>query len=163
MTTFFMRLCTIAPAHIWHGSNVTYIVQSSNRQSPVFLLAFLIAVNSACANVFPSVFLLLYPLAIIVPSCTITHPIGTSSRAYAFFASRMAAFIYFSSCVIFIFLFSCSGTLYTMIHYLSHHYHRNIFAFFVVSYIMLYKNFSIRGFYAESHTTTHRAFFFLRN
>ena len=74
-----MRLCTIAPAHIWHGSNVTYIVQSSNRQSPVFLLAFLIAVNSACANVFPSVFLLLYPLAIIVPSCTITHPIGTSS------------------------------------------------------------------------------------
>ena len=28
---------------------------------------------------------------------------------------------------------------------------------------MLYKNFSIRGFYAESHTTAHRAFFFLRN
>ena len=25
-----------------------------------------------------------------------------------------------------------------MIHYLSHHYHRNIFAFFVVSYIILF-------------------------
>ena len=55
----FMRLCTMAPAHIWHGSSVTYIVQSSSRQSPVFLLAFLIAVSSACASVFPSVFLLL--------------------------------------------------------------------------------------------------------
>ena len=31
---------------IWHGSNVTYIVQSSNRQSPVFLLALRIAAVS---------------------------------------------------------------------------------------------------------------------
>ena len=55
MTTFFMRDCTIAPEHIWHGSSVTYISQPSRRQSPSFLLAFLIAISSACDNVFLSV------------------------------------------------------------------------------------------------------------
>ena len=97
ITTRFILDCTSAPAHIWHGSSVTYNVQSSNLQSPVFLLAFLIAVISACASVFLSVFLLLYPRAIILSSCTITHPIGTSSSAYAFFACFMASFIYLVS------------------------------------------------------------------
>ena len=43
----------------------------------------------------------LNPRAIILSFCTMTHPIGTSSNAYAFFASRIAAFIYFSSWVIY--------------------------------------------------------------
>ncbi len=46
-----IRACTMAPAHIWQGSSVTYNVQSSSRQSPSFLLARLIAVISACASV----------------------------------------------------------------------------------------------------------------
>lgn len=36
ITTLGMRACTIAPAHIWQGSRVTYMVHSSRRQSPVF-------------------------------------------------------------------------------------------------------------------------------
>ena len=84
ITTRGIRACTIAPAHIWHGSRVTYIVHSSSLQSPITLLARFIAVISAWASVFLSVFLRLYPLPITVPSCTITHPIGTSPKAYAF-------------------------------------------------------------------------------
>ncbi len=55
ITTFFIRDCTMAPAHIWHGSKVTYITQSSSLQSPVFFDAFLMAVSSAWESVFLSV------------------------------------------------------------------------------------------------------------
>ncbi len=37
----------IAPAHIGHGSFVTYIVQSFKRQSPIVLAAAVIAMISA--------------------------------------------------------------------------------------------------------------------
>lgn len=46
-TTRLIRACTIAPEHIWHGSSVTYMVQSSKRQSSIFLLALRIACSSA--------------------------------------------------------------------------------------------------------------------
>ena len=55
MTTRLTLAWTIAPAHIWQGSKVTYNVQSSRRQSPSFLLAFLIARISAWDKVFLSV------------------------------------------------------------------------------------------------------------
>src|SRR5699024_4266032 len=42
---------TIAPAHIGQGSSVTYNVQSSKRQLPIYSFAALIASNSACDNV----------------------------------------------------------------------------------------------------------------
>ncbi len=41
-------------------------------------------------------FRLLYPLAITVPSFTITQPIGTSPCTYAFFASLIACVMYAS-------------------------------------------------------------------
>ena len=50
------------------------------------------------------------PLPMILSSYTITQPIGTSPSAQAFFASRIAAFIYFSSRVNFaatVFPLSC--------------------------------------------------------
>ena len=90
MTTSLTLACTIAPAHIWHGSSVTYSVQPSSRQSPSFLLAFRIAFSSAWDSVFLSVFLRLYPRAITFPSYTITQPIGTSISFSAFFACVIA-------------------------------------------------------------------------
>ena len=72
---------TIAPAHIWHGSRVTYNVQPSSRQSPSFFDACSMASISACASVVFFRFLLLKPLAIILSSWTMTQPIGTSPFA----------------------------------------------------------------------------------
>ena len=57
MTTRPIRAWTMAPAHIWQGSRVMYMVQSSSRQSPVFLLALRMAFSSAWDKVFLSVFL----------------------------------------------------------------------------------------------------------
>ena len=37
-----------ALAHIGHGCNVTYIIQSDNRQLLIFFEAFSITINSAC-------------------------------------------------------------------------------------------------------------------
>ncbi len=68
MTTRSMRDCTRAPAHIWHGSRVTYMVQPSKRQSPIFLLARRMAVISAWDKVYLSVFRRLYPRAMTFPS-----------------------------------------------------------------------------------------------
>ena len=73
ITTLLILACTMAPAHIWQGSKVMYIVQSSRRQSPAALLALRIARSSAWASVFLSVFLRLYPLAIILSSFTINR------------------------------------------------------------------------------------------
>ena len=55
ITTSGMRAWTMAPEHIWQGSSVTYMVQSSRRQSPIFLLALSMAVISAWDRVFLSV------------------------------------------------------------------------------------------------------------
>lgn len=41
----------MAPAHMEQGSSVTYMVQASKRQSPIFLEAFFIAVISAWEKV----------------------------------------------------------------------------------------------------------------
>ena len=62
ITTSSILDWTRAPAHIWQGSSVTYMVHPSSLQSPSFLLAFLIAFSSAWERVFLSVFLRLYPL-----------------------------------------------------------------------------------------------------
>ena len=70
--------CAIAEAHIEQGSNVTYISDPFNRQSPILLLASSMAKISACAIADFKVSFKLCDLAIISPSFTITAPIGTS-------------------------------------------------------------------------------------
>src|SRR4051812_48373350 len=56
-----MRLRTRAPAHIAHGSRVTYIVHPSSRQPPIAAAACRIARTSACASGSPSISRRLWP------------------------------------------------------------------------------------------------------
>lgn len=86
-----------APIHMGHGSRVTYISQSHKRQKPIFRQALFIASTSACKSAFCLISRLLYPRAIIFPLHTITAPTGTSPIWAAFFASRIASRINFSS------------------------------------------------------------------
>ena len=70
--------CSIALAHIGHGSSVTYKSQSSNRQDFNFLHAFWIAKISAWCVAIWLFSRLLYALAIILLFLTTTAPTGTS-------------------------------------------------------------------------------------
>ena len=72
-----------APAHITHGSRVTYIVQSFRYLPPRKLAAEVILCISAWAVMSFSRSVRLCPLAIILLLQTITQPIGTSSSSRA--------------------------------------------------------------------------------
>jgi len=86
---------TIAPAHIAHGSTVVYSSHPPSRGVPSFCEASMIASISACAVGSCLVSVRLYPLPMILPSLTMTAPIGTSPTAAAFSASFKASSIYF--------------------------------------------------------------------
>ena len=77
----------IAPAHIRHGSNVTYSSQSSRCQLLKWSHAILIALISAWYRDECLLSFKLWALAIISPLCTITQPTGTSSISLALIAS----------------------------------------------------------------------------
>ena len=95
-----MRELMSAPAHIGHGSSVTYRSQRCSRQPPSFLHAFSMASISAWCSAFFFVSRRLRPRPTILPSQTTTAPTGTSPSSAAFCASLSAAFIYFSCSVI---------------------------------------------------------------
>ena len=85
-----IREFTSAPAHITHGSSVTYSVQSTRRQCPTAAAASRSASTSACAVGSPVSSRSLCRRAITTPSRTTTAPIGTSSCASAARASSSA-------------------------------------------------------------------------
>src|SRR6267142_2629186 len=87
----------IAPAHIAHGSSVTYSVQSVSRHDCIASDAAPIATISACAVASRSDSTWLRPRPITTPPWTMTQPIGTSSASAAACASRSAARIPCSS------------------------------------------------------------------
>ncbi|MNP22901.1 hypothetical protein D3C76_1155910 [compost metagenome] len=88
--TFDILDCIIAPAHIVHGSSVTYISHPSSLQLFSFLHAFSIHIISACARLLFFFSLKLYDFEITIPSFIIIAPTGTSNLLYAFFASLYA-------------------------------------------------------------------------
>ena len=79
------------------GSKVTYKSHPSSRHEPSFLFALCSAMTSAWLLAQAYVSRRLCPRAMICPSRTITAPIGHSPFFSAFFASAIAASIYFSS------------------------------------------------------------------
>src|SRR6185312_1807289 len=89
-TTRSTRASTIAPAHIAHGSSVTYSVQPSSLQLPSTRDASRIAIISACAVASLSRCVLLAPRPTISSPRTTTAPTGTSPAAAASRASSSA-------------------------------------------------------------------------
>ena len=85
-----MRACTMAPAHMGHGSMVTYSTVLSSRQLPMCRAASSMAIISACASGLARSSRSLWPAAITSPSSTTTAPTGTSPWATARSASRSA-------------------------------------------------------------------------
>ena len=81
----------IAPEHMVQGSKVTYMSMSSRRQSPSFLHALSMAITSAWAMALPRVRRRLWALTKILPSFTMTQPMGHSPRSMAFSASLIAS------------------------------------------------------------------------
>ncbi len=79
-----------APAHIAHGSSVTYIVHSSSRHWPRWPAASRNASTSACATGSLACSRSLCRAAITTPSWTTTAPTGTSWWASAARASSSA-------------------------------------------------------------------------
>ena len=86
-----MRACTMAPAHIGHGSSVTYSVQPSSRQLPSAAAACVMAIISAWAVGSRSASRSLRAAASTRPSRTMTAPTGASSAAAAASASASAS------------------------------------------------------------------------
>src|SRR5581483_11000303 len=82
---------TMAPAHWAQGSRVTYMVASTRRSEPTRSSAWRMASSSAWAVGSCRWTVSLWASASTSPSCTITAPIGTSSRTLAARASRSAA------------------------------------------------------------------------
>ena len=89
-TQRLMRACTIAPAHIGHGSRVTYSVTSSSRQPPTARAAARSTLISACAAASRRRSIALPAAAITTRSRTATAPTGTSPRRPAARASDSA-------------------------------------------------------------------------
>lgn len=83
----------MAPAHITHGSTVTYSVHVSKYFPLRYSSAAVTACISACAVTSWSVSVRLCPFPIIWSLHTTTAPIGTSSFARAFLASARATFM----------------------------------------------------------------------
>ena len=85
------RAFTIRPAHMGHGSSVTYTVQSERRHRPSSCAAATRAENSACADGSPSSSRRLHARAITRPARTTTAPTGTSPSDAARLASDSAS------------------------------------------------------------------------
>ena len=93
-----MRASTIAPAHMEHGSFVTYSTVFSSRQFSSADAACVIAIISACAVGSFSSSVWLWAEAIrrggsclsALPIDMITQPVGTSPASAAFCAWRSA-------------------------------------------------------------------------
>jgi hypothetical protein len=99
-TTRSSRPSTIAPAHIAHGSSVTYSVAPASRESPAAAIAARIARSSAWAVASPSATIPFRALASATPARTTMAPTGTSPAALAARASSRAARIHCSSCTV---------------------------------------------------------------
>ena len=92
--TLSIRDMMMAPAHIGHGSSVTYREQPLSRQSPLVLQASLIASSSACAVAWFFFSRLLRPRPITAPpASTTTQPTGASPSSPASRASARASCI----------------------------------------------------------------------
>src|ERR1041385_4409663 len=90
----------MAPAHMTHGSNVTYSSASSRRQLLRCSAANLIAVISAWPRGDWRSSRSLYAVAMTCPANTMTAPTGISPRLAAFRAADSAISIYSESLVI---------------------------------------------------------------
>src|SRR5690606_21168253 len=98
-TTRSARASTIAPAHMAHGSSVTYKVQPASRWSPRSATARRSARSSACDVASESPTIEFRADASSTPSWTITAPTGTSPALAAARASSSARAIQYSSCI----------------------------------------------------------------
>ena len=87
----------IAPAHMGHGSSVTYSVHCHSRQPPSVRQASPMASSSAWASAVFPFSRRLRPRPTMRSSSVITHPTGTSPSAAASCASRSASRIIASS------------------------------------------------------------------
>ena len=82
---------TIAPAHMLHGSSVTYTVHPVSHFAPSFSSAAARASISACADELLMVSTRLCALLMISPSLTTSAPTGTSPARAACSASSSAS------------------------------------------------------------------------
>src|SRR6185312_8007124 len=96
-TTRGTRASTIAPAHMAHGSSVTYSTESSTRQLPRAWAAARRAIISAWAVGSSRSSRSLWPAPITSPSWTTMAPTGMSSCSSARDASRSARRMKYSS------------------------------------------------------------------
>lgn len=93
-----------APAHIGHGSTVTYRVQLGRYLPPIVFAAAVMACISACAVTSFSFSVRLCDLAITLLLLTMIAPIGISSCSSAFLASCRAIRMKYSSLKMSIFI-----------------------------------------------------------